>query len=143
MPVVKTGEDTPALHMLDIFKEKKTHIVIVTNEYDGTEGLITQSDVMDSIVGEIEPEFKKEEITRLSDKKYLLSGSLPIDEFKSLLKETYLPNEEEEFKTLAGFIMTNLGNVPKENDEFHGKGYTLKVLEMKKNRILKVELTLL
>lgn len=143
MPVVKTGEDTPVLHMLDIFKEKQTHIVIVTNEYDGTEGLITQSDVMDSIVGEIEPDFKKEEITRLSDKKYLLSGSLPIEEFKRLLKERYLPNEEEEFKTLAGFIMTNLGNVPKENDEFQGEGYTLKVLEMKKNRVLKVELTIL
>jgi len=142
MPVVKTPEDTPVLHMLDIFKEKETHIAIVSNEYGGTEGLITLGEVMDSIVGDIEKEESKE-ITMLNDNEYHLSGSLHTEDLKELLKISSLPNEEEDYKTVAGLLMTNLEAVPKVNDVFEWERYKFKVIEMKGNRVMKVRLTIM
>lgn len=141
IPVVKIPEETPVLHMLDIFKEKEIHIAIVSNEYGGTEGLITLGEVMDSIVGDIEKE--TENITKLNDKEYYISGSLHIEDLKELIKVTYLPNEEEEYKTVAGLLMTNLEAVPKVNDVFEWEIYKFRVVEMKGNRVMKVRLTIL
>lgn len=139
MPIVKTPEETPVLHMLDIFKKKKTHIVIVTNEYGGTEGLITQGDVIDSVVGEIEGD-EEDDIIKINENEFELRGTFIIEDLKDLIKENYLPNEEDGFKTVAGLVMTNLEEVPKVNDEYVWKNYKFKVVEMKGNRILKIKL---
>ena len=139
MPIVKTPEETPVLHMLDIFKKNKTHIVIVTNEYGGTEGLITQGDVIDSVVGEIEGD-EEDDIIKIYENEFDLKGTFIIEDLKELIKENYLPNEEDGFKTVAGLVMTNLEEVPEVNDEYVWKNYKFKVMEMKGNRILKIKL---
>ncbi len=139
MPIVKTSEETPALHMLDIFKKKKTHIVIVTNKYGGTEGLVTLGDVIDSVVGEIEGD-DEDDIIKTNENEFELRGTFIIEDLKELIKENYLPNEEDGFKTVAGLVMTNLEEVPKVNDEYIWKNYKFKVMEMKGNRILKIKL---
>lgn len=123
--------------LLNEFQEKKIHIGIVVDEYGGTLGLITFTDIIREIVGEIadEDEHQVEGIKKLSDNVYSVPGDTTIDEFE----ETFnikLEFEDSDFDTVAGFIFTFIGDIPSEGYTFDYKDLNFKIEKIHKNRIV-------
>ncbi len=111
---------------------------IVLDEYGGTEGLITLENLLEVIVGEIEDEHSP--ITQVpkqsEDGQWQIAGSLSISDVSDLLEIDFEPRGA--YNTLAGFIMSELGNIPKEDDFVSYGGYCFVVEEMERFRVMSV-----
>lgn len=135
-------EGSLALRAIKLLQERGTHIAIVINEYGGTEGLLTMTDIVNSLIGEMVSPNEEPPIVHRPDGSLLVDGLLPIDDLKPLLHATELPHEEEMgYRTLAGFIMTYLGKVPHTGDAFDWGGYHFEIIDMDGNRIDRVLIT--
>ncbi|WP_163328372.1 hemolysin family protein [Desulfurobacterium thermolithotrophum] len=124
--------------LLEEMQRSKKHMAIVIDEYGNTAGLVTLDDILTEIVGEI-PDEKKitEEIKKVSENKYLISGDTPIEEIKELLNLEEDPILEE-VDTVAGLIMALTKRIPIEGESITYKGYKFTVDEMEGNRITSV-----
>ncbi len=123
------------------FQEKNMHISIVVDEYGGTAGLITLEDILEEIVGEIRDEYdnEEEEIIEIGDNKFIMFGKVPIDEIEEKLNINIdVPNED--FETLGGFIFNYAGTIPEIGYKFEKYGFSFKIIDLKNNRINKVEI---
>ncbi|HOG48580.1 MAG TPA: hemolysin family protein [Anaerolineae bacterium] len=126
---------------LRAFQVTHSHIAIVINEYGETEGLVTLEDVLEQLVGEIEDEYDRVEqsIVRRADGSLLVDGMLPADELRELLGVEQLPGEEHyQFNTLAGFVMAQLGRLPRVADYIIADGHRFEVIDMDGRRIDRV-----
>jgi putative hemolysin len=129
---------------LRAFQVTHSHIAIVINEYGETEGLVTLEDVLEQLVGEIEDEYDRVEqaIVRRADGSLLVDGMLPADELRELLGVEQLPGEENyQFNTLAGFLMGQLGRLPRVADYVIADGHRFEVVDMDGRRIDRVLIT--
>lgn len=119
--------------------EKKIQMAVVVDEYGGTSGLITMEDLIESIVGNIQDEYdnEDEEISQVSDNCFTVDGTTPIDEVSDLIG-VELP--EGEYDTIAGFVLDNLGRIPKngEHPEVSFGPATFTVEQVEEQRIAKV-----
>lgn len=124
--------------LLNEFQEKKMHIAIVIDEFGGTAGLITLEDIIEEIVGEIRDELDVEEnpVTKIEENKYLVLGKVSIDEINELL-DINIPVIEG-YDSIAGFILSNAGEFPKEGFTFKIEYLTITVKEIVNKRIKKV-----
>lgn len=129
-----------------LFKEmqaKKNHIVIVMDEYGQTSGLVTLEDILEEIVGEIHDEYDENEedfVHKISDKEYLVEGSVNLDDFNDRLE---LNLESEDYDSLGGFIIEHLDRLPELGDSITTEdGIRLVVESLDKNRIEKVHVYL-
>lgn len=134
VPESKTLDD-----LLLEFQSRKRHLAVVVDEFGSISGLVTVEDVLEQIVGELEDEFDVAQRPAVA----LASGAVVLDGGSNLrdLETQYditLPREEG-FETLAGFVMDQLGKIPKggERFEFDGRRYT--VLQMEGRRIVRVK----
>ncbi|MFT3896008.1 MAG: hemolysin family protein [Anaerolineales bacterium] len=125
---------------LEIFKEKGTDVLLVIDEFGGLQGLLTITDILEEIVGEMELE--EPQATQRQDGSWLLDGMLEVDEFKEIFKLAALPHEDE-YETLSGFVMMSLGRVPQTADTFEWHGYRFEVIDMDGRRVDKVLVTTL
>lgn len=135
-PILYVPENTSILMVLNQFKKEKLHIAAVIDEYGRTKGLITLTDVIEAVAGDL-PERGKEtplEITTRTDGSWLIDGMLPTDE----LEEVIGISISESLKTLAGFMMDQLGQIPEVGDSFNYGSYRFEVVDMDGNRIDKV-----
>jgi len=126
---------------LRAFQVTHSHMAIAINEYGETEGLVTLEDVLEQLVGEIEDEYDRVEqaIVRREDGSLLVDGLLPADELRDLLGVEQLPDEENyQFNTLAGFIMAQLGRLPRVGDRVVADGHRFEVIDMDGRRIDRV-----
>ncbi len=129
---------------LRAFQVTHSHMAIVVNEYGETEGLITLEDVLEQLVGEIEDEYDRVEqaIIRRPDGSLLVDGLLPADELRDLLDVERLPGEENyQFNTLAGFIIGQLGRLPRVGDRVVANGHRFDVVDMDGRRVDRVLIT--
>ena len=102
--------------LLEEFRERRTQIAIVVDEYGGTEGLVTMEDVLEEIVGEIEDEFsrvREAEITRGEEGAFYVSAGLSTEDVQDLFG---ISIESEDFDTVGGFVYHNLGRIPQVGD---------------------------
>ena len=134
-------ESMRALKVLELFKQSGTHIALVIDEYGGIQGLVTPSDILEAIVGDL-PE-AGEQVEPLAvqrpDGSWLLDGMLPVDEFKDLFDLGELPGEDQGiYQTLAGFVIMQLGRIPAAADYFVWEGLKIEVVDMDGNRVDKV-----
>jgi putative hemolysin len=127
----------------ELFKEMKkhkTHMAIIIDEYGGTAGIVTIEDLLEEIVGNIFDEYDDEEkeIDKIDENTFIIDGIISLDEVQDFLKVD-LPVEE--FETLSGFIIGELGRIPDEMEkpavEFNG--VIFKVEEVDDKRIEKVK----
>ena len=90
-------EGTPALQVLERFKQSGTHTALVVNEYGGLQGLVTPTDILEAIVGEMPEAGEPAEPSAVQheDGSWLVDGMMPVDEFKDLLRTGPLPDEEK------------------------------------------------
>lgn len=134
-------ETMSALKVLDLFKRSRTHIALVVDEHGGLQGLVTLNDLMEAIVGEIPlaGEAAEPHAIRREDGSWLLDGMMPLDEFKELFDIRELPEEERHhYETLAGFVMMQLEEVPREGERFEWGGWRFEVVDMDGHRVDKV-----
>ena len=125
---------------LEIFKEKGTEMLLIIDEFGGLQGLLTITDILEEIVGQIEIE--EPQATQRQDGSWLLDGMLEVDEFKEIFNLQILPHEDE-YETLSGFVMVSLGRVPQATDHFEWQGLRFEVIDMDGRRVDKVLVTTL
>jgi putative hemolysin len=134
-------ESMRALEVLELFKQSATHIALVIDEYGGVQGLLTPSDILEAIVGDLpQPGEPVEPLAvQREDGSWLLDGMLSIDDFKELFDIGRLPDEDQGvYQTLAGFVIMQLGRIPVVSDHFEWGGLRLEVVDMDGNRVDKV-----
>jgi len=137
-PVV-VPDTVGALKALELIKQSALKMALVVDEYGNLKGLVTATDILESIIGEMTQEDDKTapEITRREDGSWLVDGSLPVDELKELLELRSLQHEED-FHTLAGLLLNHFTEIPKAGDHFDLAGYHFEVMDMDGFRIDKV-----
>ena len=134
-------EGAPATDALEAFKRSSLPLALVIDERGHIEGLITLSDVLEALVGDVpdEDEPTEEAIVQREDGSWLVDGLLAAEELKERLGLKELPREEEaEYQTVGGMVMDTLGRVPAEGDRFVWEGYSFEVLDMDGRRVDKV-----
>ncbi|MBK9098312.1 MAG: HlyC/CorC family transporter [bacterium] len=126
-----------SIDLFERFRENKTNIAVVINEYGGTEGLITLHDLIENIVGEIPEKFDESEqnIIVREDGSYLVDGSTEINKVSELLSIEFAA---EEYTTLGGFMMSKLGKIPEEGDVVKHSQYKFEIVDMDEKRVDKV-----
>ncbi len=139
-PALFIPETAFASRVLESFKESNEELVLLIDEFGGITGLLTINDVLEEIVGDIE--ISEPQITQRQDGSWLLDGMLDIDEFKELFDLGALPNDDD-YETLAGFVMTSLGRIPQAADQFEWEGLRFEVVDMDARRVDKVLVTTL
>lgn len=133
-------ESMSALHVLDMFKHSGTHIAIVLDEYGDVKGVITMTDMLNAIVGDVDgQESPISAKLNANESCWLLDGFLPIEKMKDMVGIKSLPNEEDKiYHTLAGFVLNELGHVPVVGEEIEYEGLKFVVTLMKGKRIDRV-----
>jgi putative hemolysin len=133
-------ENNTAYQVLEKFKETKIHHCFIVNEYGSVEGLITLNDILEAIVGDIpQPDEEAYEITVRADGSFLIDAQISFYDFLKYIDKTDWVDEiEQEFDTLAGFILEELQEIPKTGDSFSWRGYDFEIVDMDSHRIDKV-----
>ena len=123
------------------FQKKHLKIALVVDEYGTIKGLVTLQDLLELLFGEFrtedEPSFSP--IKKLSEDKYLAHGNAPMYLIKEEL-EAFEISPEDESRSLNGFLLERFEGVPKAGDSLEVAGFTFKVLKVRKNKILWVEI---
>lgn len=129
--------------LLKYFQETKCHMVVVSDEYGGTAGIVTLEDVLESLVGEIYDEHDEvvEDIVTLSDTKYKVLGSVAIDKFFEFF-ELEEEIEDSDITTFSGFVAHNLGEIPDEG-AFEYKHLKITITNTDANRLVDAEVEVL
>ncbi len=131
--------------VLQALREANQHMAIVTDEYSGTDGVITMEDVLEEVVGEIwdENDLVEEEIVVKNEREYELDGDLNIYDFLEIVgidEDEY--ESEYDSETVGGWVMEMLERFPVVGDQLRYENFTLKVLEAEERRVDKVLLTI-
>ncbi len=132
----------PAGKLIEEFKKSGKHLALVVDEFGGLQGLVTLNDVMMAIVGNLpEREQRHEPKAHVrQDGSWIIDAMLDIDETKkSLGIEEDLPGEEiNRYSTLGGFILSQLGHIPREGEKIRWDRFDFEVIDMDRQRIDKV-----
>ena len=133
-----TYEYKPTGTLFSEMRQNKLSVAIVTDEYGGTEGMITFEDIIEKIVGQISDEYDTEEdedIINIGPGKYLLDASVNIDEINQKFGTEL---ECQEFDSLGGFIIENIDRFPKLNEVLNISDLKFTIAKKTKNRIEKI-----
>jgi len=114
----------------------------VIDEYGGTSGVLSLTDILEAIVGDLPStgEPAEQRVVCQEDGSWLIDGSVLIDEIKELLQMKRLPDEDE-YQTVAGFVLHQLGRVPEAGDYADWGNFRFEVVDMDGHRIDKVLIT--
>lgn len=141
-PPLYVPEGVTTTHLLENFRKAHQQCALIVDEYGELQGLVTLTDVLTSIVGELPSSDIPEEqdIVAREDGSWLIDGSVTIERVKNELEiDSDLPGEEENaFNTLGGFVMHVLGRIPAVADHFEMAGCRFEVVDMDKNRVDKM-----
>lgn len=132
-------ETTTVLRLLELFREAAVHLAVVVDEHGSIEGIVSPADVLKAIAGEL-PDVggaESPEAVRRSDDSWLLDGRLPIDEAERLLERRDLVDGDD-YTTLAGFVLAQLGRLPTTAESFVWKDLRFEVVDMDERRIDKL-----
>jgi len=130
-------ESAQVLRMLEMFRSTPLHVAFVVDEYGDFLGLVTLTDVMQAIAGEIPEEHapRSEDIVRRADGSWLVDGRVPIEELSQKLG---LEKQDGDFYTAAGLALERLARIPTEGDTFEVGPWKVEVIDMDGKRIDKL-----
>jgi putative hemolysin len=141
VPPLIVPESQKVLQLVETFKQTGKHIALVTDEFGGIVGLVTLNDVMEAIIGEFptQGERAKPEAKKRPDGSWLIDAMIDLDSVQRALPGfKFDGGAHSEYQTLAGFVVKQLGHVPKEGETFESQGYVFEVLDMDRHRVDKV-----
>lgn len=130
--------------LLDEFRQNRTHLAVVLDEYGGTAGIVTIEDILEEIVGEIHDEYDQEEIElseseRINKDGFIYDdGRMPVWEVNKLLDLDI--SEEQGYDTLAGYIMASQGKIPLTGEKITTEHLEVEILEADRRKLLKVKI---
>lgn len=134
-------ETARALDLLESFRDAGTQMALVVDEYGDIEGLVTLNDVLSAVVGQGHSgdSGDKASILRQSDGGWLVDGSLATEDLRELLHLEKLPNEDDhDFNTVAGMVVSAFERIPQAGDAFHWRGWRFEVAGVEGARIDRV-----
>ncbi len=135
-PAVFVPESKRLNMLLKEFRRNRNHMAIVVDEYGGVSGLVTIEDVIEQIVGDIDDEFDIEEddqnIRKEAEHQYAVRGVTRLEEFNDYFGTTLA---DEDFDTVAGLVMKNLGRLPRRGEAVTLEGLELRVVRVDRRRI--------
>jgi putative hemolysin len=132
-------DGTPVLKLLDLMKSSGQHFAIVVDEYGIVEGVITITDILETIAGDLPEAGEAPEVAavRRDDGSWLVEGWMPVDEFEDTVGLRGVRGAGN-FHTVAGFVLNALSHVPTEGEAFEYGGFRLEVVDMDGRRIDKI-----
>jgi putative hemolysin len=144
-PPLFVPETISAMQLLETLKKNRAELALVIDEYGEIEGIVTLSDVLGALVGDVSVIDEHHEVdgVRRDDGSWLIDGGVSFDRFRELLEtDVRFPEEASgTYHTLAGFVMTFLGHIPQMSDSFEWEGYRIEVVDMDRNRIDRLLIT--
>lgn len=138
-PVPFVPETKPIHELLKELQQSTTQMAIVIDEYGSVSGLITIEDLVEQIVGEIRDEVEPHarDIIKESASSYILAGHTDLAQ---VADEVHVPLQGNDFSTVAGLVMNQLGHVPAAGEKVESHGLTFEVLEANQRTVLKVRM---
>jgi putative hemolysin len=132
--------------LLAEFQQKRIHFAVVVDEFGGTSGIVTLEDILEEVIGEIKDEFDEEETgyKKLDDHNFIFEGKTMINDVckvMGLLVDTF-DNARGESDSLAGLVLEIAGEIPQKGRIVSWEGFDFTVLEVEKNRIQKIKITI-
>lgn len=138
-PPLYIPETAAAYKALEQFKATGAWVALVLDEYGGIEGLLTLTDLVGDLVGDVAPAVGAPGAVRREDGSWLVDGELTIDRFREFFPVGELPGEEAGyFQTLGGFVQAQLGRLPAVGDLVEWGGLRFEVVDMDGTRVDKV-----
>lgn len=138
-PTLKVPERKPILELLGEMQRVFVHLAMVQDEFGTTQGIVTQEDILEELVGEIRDEFDREElesIRQISAGRYQALGQVKVIDFN---RETGEQIEVDHGDTLAGIVFNTLGRMPRRGESVCVPGYEIVVTDLTRNRIHQVQ----
>lgn len=126
--------------LLERFKVTNQDLALILNEYALVVGIVTLNDVMKTLMGDLVSPFTEEQIVRRDDRSWLVDGVTPVEDVKRALELEALPHEEN-YQTIAGFLMFQLKKIPKRTDSVEFGGYKFEVVDIDNYRIDQILVT--
>lgn len=136
------SESTPALKLLEIFREEQQSFALVVDEYGDVTGLVTINDLMGAVIGRVQSHDGDDgdvAVIVREDGSMLLDGALGIEELRELVGGGGLPGEDEhDFHTAAGMVIAHFGRIPHAGEFFAWRGWRIEVVDLDGPRIDKL-----
>jgi len=140
--ILYVPETVSAMALLELFKKHRAELALIVDEYGDIQGMVTLSDVMSALVGDVTVigEENDPDAVQRQDGSWLLDGGIDLDRFRDLMNtEVRFPDEDAgAYHTLAGFVLYQIGAIPKASEFFVWDDYRFEVLDMDGNRIDRV-----
>lgn len=136
-------DNNSAYQVLEKFKETQVHAAFIVDEYGTFLGMITLNDILEAIVGDM-PEVGADDydMVKRDDGSYLVDAQIPFYDFLSEFEmEDMMAEFEQEFDTLAGFILHHLEHIPVTGEKLTWKDFTFEIVDMDAHRIDKILVT--
>jgi len=138
-PPVYVPSALTLIELLRIFREQNADFAFVVNEFGVTEGIVTLSDLFETVAGDMMPGATDPDqalAVQRDDGSWLLDGLLPMDEMKEKLGFTILADETQgRYHTVGGFVVTSMGKIPKRAEKFVVGEWEFEVVNMDHNRV--------
>ncbi len=134
-------DSMPAVQLLESFRQSHKHVALVMDEYGAVEGLVTVTDLLTAIVGDLPGDASEAQglFVSRADGSWLVDGSAAMEDVATHFGMDNLPADEAgAYHTIGGFVMARLGRVPKTADAFEWSGMKFEVIDMDGRRIDKV-----
>jgi putative hemolysin len=134
-------ESADASRSVDLFRNSATHFAFVVDEYGNIQGVVTLTDILRAIVGDFADTLddKETDIILRKDGSWLVDGLVTVEDLRLKLSLKTLHGEDSgNFHTIAGFILSELGKIPRPADSFERDGLRFEVVDMDGNRVDKV-----
>ncbi|NEU13068.1 HlyC/CorC family transporter [Methylobacterium sp. BTF04] len=136
-PPIVVHESMSILAVLETFQSQPVRMAVVVDEYGSLEGIVTQTDLMEAIAGNIPDVGDEPSVVERQDGSLLIDGMMPAGLAFERLAFAERPATDE-FTTLAGFVIYRLGRIPATGDAFEAHGWRFEVIDMDGRRIDKV-----
>lgn len=138
-PPVYVPSALTLIELLRTFRLQSTDFAFVVNEFGVTEGIVTLSDLFETVAGDMMPRATDPDqalAVQRDDGSWLLDGLLPIDEMKEKLGIAELADDAHGlFHTVGGFVVTSMGRIPKRAEKFAAGEWLFEVVDMDRNRV--------
>jgi putative hemolysin len=141
-PALIVPESQDAMQLLNTFRERRTHLALVADEFGGITGLVTLNDLMEAIAGDFDAldQRQRPAATPRPDGSWLVDAMIELENLERRVPALRFADEADrgEYQTLAGYIVRRFGRVPREGETVEALGHVFEVLDMDRHRIDKV-----